>query len=230
MIAARRPATRAGQTSLDSSRHFFVASNIMLSIVHDRRRWRFCELMRMTTTKGHSIGPASREAFAPSRRVFVDGTTRVAIERDPIPRYARRGEGAYLVDLDGRLIPPSARVVQIDLDPQEIGRNDEVVRLVGDAAETLDALAGALGNQDLARRTTARRRLEARIADAWCRFDAARAPLVRHNTSPLRPERVMAELQTLLTLETIVVAMRAIPQCGSSASCASLPRGFIAGI
>ncbi|CCE10562.1 putative AtrB glutamate-1-semialdehyde 2,1-aminomutase [Bradyrhizobium sp. STM 3843] len=57
----------------------------------------------MTGTEGHnSIGRASREAFERSRRVFVDGTTRVTIERDPIPRYAARGAGAYLFDLDGR--------------------------------------------------------------------------------------------------------------------------------
>lgn len=57
----------------------------------------------MTTTEGHnSIGRGSREAFERARRVFIDGTTRVTIERDPIPRYVARGEGAYLVDLDGR--------------------------------------------------------------------------------------------------------------------------------
>src|ERR1700722_13505610 len=57
----------------------------------------------MTTTEGHnSIGRASRDAFERARSVFIDGTTRVTIERDPIPRYMERGEGAYLVDLDGR--------------------------------------------------------------------------------------------------------------------------------
>lgn len=57
----------------------------------------------MTTTESHnSIGRASRDAFERARGVFADGTTRVTIERNPIPRYAARGEGAYLVDLDGR--------------------------------------------------------------------------------------------------------------------------------
>ncbi|UCI34906.1 aspartate aminotransferase family protein [Mesorhizobium sp. B4-1-4] len=53
--------------------------------------------------EGHnSVGHHSREAFARARGVFPDGTTRVTIERDPIPRYMGRGEGAYLIDLDGR--------------------------------------------------------------------------------------------------------------------------------
>jgi glutamate-1-semialdehyde 2,1-aminomutase len=66
--------------------------------------WRLREeMVPMTATEGHnSVGRASREAFERSRQVFLDGTTRVTIERDPIPRYAERGEGAYLVDLDGR--------------------------------------------------------------------------------------------------------------------------------
>ncbi|WP_439497521.1 aspartate aminotransferase family protein [Bosea sp. (in: a-proteobacteria)] len=59
--------------------------------------------MTASDTEGHnSVGRLSREAFDRARRVFIDGTTRVTIERDPIPRYMERGEGAYLVDVDGR--------------------------------------------------------------------------------------------------------------------------------
>ncbi|MBS7699845.1 MULTISPECIES: aspartate aminotransferase family protein [unclassified Chelatococcus] len=59
--------------------------------------------MTATTTEGHnSVGSASREAFRRAQRVFIDGTTRITIERDPIPRYMDKGEGAYLVDVDGR--------------------------------------------------------------------------------------------------------------------------------
>ena len=35
-------------------------------------------------------------------RVFPDGTTRITVERDPVPRYAKRGRGAYLEDVDGQ--------------------------------------------------------------------------------------------------------------------------------
>ncbi len=48
------------------------------------------------------VGPRSREAFRRARDVFPDGTTRVTIERDPIPRYMSHGRGAYLFDTDGR--------------------------------------------------------------------------------------------------------------------------------
>ncbi len=49
-----------------------------------------------------TIGPRSRAAFARAHEVFPDGTTRVTVERDPIPRYAANGYGAYLFDVDGR--------------------------------------------------------------------------------------------------------------------------------
>jgi acetolactate synthase I/II/III large subunit len=105
-----------------------------------------------------------------------------------------------------RLIPATARLIQIDIDPQEIGRNYDAVRLVGDAAETLGALATALESLDLSTRRAARSRLTQRIVDAWVRFEAARRPMSGRNAGPIRPERVMAELQRLLTPETIVVA------------------------
>ena len=44
----------------------------------------------------------SSQLFARAKSVFIDGTTRVTVERDPVPRYVARGEGAYLTDVDGR--------------------------------------------------------------------------------------------------------------------------------
>jgi glutamate-1-semialdehyde 2,1-aminomutase len=48
------------------------------------------------------IGPRSNDAFRRARQVFPDGTTRVTIERDPVPRYISHGRGANLFDTDGR--------------------------------------------------------------------------------------------------------------------------------
>ncbi|AGA09638.1 aspartate aminotransferase family protein [Sinorhizobium meliloti] len=43
----------------------------------------------------------SKHLFDRAKGVFTDGTTRASVERDPFPIYAQRGEGAYLVDVDG---------------------------------------------------------------------------------------------------------------------------------
>ncbi|MEZ5933853.1 MAG: aminotransferase class III-fold pyridoxal phosphate-dependent enzyme [Alphaproteobacteria bacterium] len=49
-----------------------------------------------------AVGERSQQAYRRARAVFPDGTTRISIERDPLPRYVSRGDGAYLWDLDDR--------------------------------------------------------------------------------------------------------------------------------
>ncbi|CDN57674.1 Acetolactate synthase catalytic subunit (plasmid) [Neorhizobium galegae bv. officinalis bv. officinalis str. HAMBI 1141] len=105
-----------------------------------------------------------------------------------------------------RLIPPTATIVHIDIDPVEIGRNYEAIRLVGSAAETLKSLCIALKKVDLSTRRKNRRGLEAAIAEAWSAFARDRLSLVEQNGRPLRPEAVMKELQERMTAQTIVVA------------------------
>jgi acetolactate synthase-1/2/3 large subunit len=96
---------------------------------------------------------------------------------------------------------PTAKFVHIDIDPTEIGRNYEALRLVGDARLTLAALTERLAGrrafpQDVA---DAIRDARARNVDAFAALSASTA-------SPIRPERLMAELETVLTPETVVVA------------------------
>lgn len=106
-----------------------------------------------------------------------------------------------------RSIPRSARIIHLDVDPGEIGRNYEApLRLVGDAAETLMALAEKLSSSDLSHRRAARDRLEQKIARARAAFDADRGGILASRSAPLRPERIMIELQSCLTPEMTVVA------------------------
>jgi len=105
-----------------------------------------------------------------------------------------------------KLFPPSATFVHLDIDPMEVGRNYESVRLVGDAKLTLVALAGALGHRDLSVREAARPALEAEIAKAVADWRHIVASVRSRNGSPVRPERVMAELDMRMSPEDIAVA------------------------
>lgn len=105
-----------------------------------------------------------------------------------------------------RLVPPSARIIHIDVDPTEIGRNYEAMRLVGDAAEALEALNAAVDRRDLSLRQAGRKVLERRIAQFRTSLQAERRKLATDDSTPLRPERIMADLQQLLTPQTTVVA------------------------
>ncbi|MGF1624942.1 MAG: acetolactate synthase catalytic subunit [Alphaproteobacteria bacterium] len=105
-----------------------------------------------------------------------------------------------------QLYPPSARYIQIDIDGQEIGRTYEALRLVGDARATLEALTDALAREDLGRRRAARAELERAIAGGRAAHAAEAEPMTGSDASPVRPERLMAELDRRIDAETIVVA------------------------
>jgi thiamine pyrophosphate-dependent acetolactate synthase large subunit-like protein len=105
-----------------------------------------------------------------------------------------------------KLFPPSATFVHLDNDPMEVGRNYESVRLVGDARLTLAALAAALRRRNLSAREAARPALEAEIAKAVADWRNTVAALRNRDGGPVRPERVMAELDRRMSPEDIAVA------------------------
>ncbi|MDO8311132.1 MAG: thiamine pyrophosphate-dependent enzyme, partial [Sideroxyarcus sp.] len=105
-----------------------------------------------------------------------------------------------------KLYPANARFIHIDVDPQEIGRNYEALRLAGDAQVTLAGLVEQLKLQDLKKRSKARAAVEAAIAQGKAAHESEVADLVGSTSSPLRPERVMREIDKRLTPDSVVVA------------------------
>jgi acetolactate synthase-1/2/3 large subunit len=104
------------------------------------------------------------------------------------------------------LFPRGAEYIHLDIDGQEVGRNYEALRLVGDAKLTLAALALELQRRDLSRRQAARSALAARIADGRRKHQEEAKALLTATARRARPERLMAELARRLTDDTIVVA------------------------
>ncbi len=104
------------------------------------------------------------------------------------------------------LFPRGAQYIHLDIDGQEVGRNYEALRLVGDAKLTLAALTQELQRRDLSRRQAARGALAERIADGRRKHQAEAKALLTASGQPARPERLMAELSRRLGDDTIVVA------------------------
>jgi acetolactate synthase-1/2/3 large subunit len=104
------------------------------------------------------------------------------------------------------LFPKTAKYIHIDVDGQEVGRNYEALRLVGDAKLTLSALNDALAKKDLAKRSSARSALTDRIAAGRRAFRAETQGMSSSDASPIRPERLMHELEAVLTPESMVVS------------------------
>jgi acetolactate synthase-1/2/3 large subunit len=104
------------------------------------------------------------------------------------------------------VFPPSARYLHLDVDGAEVGRNYEALRLVGDAKLTLAALRAELEGGDLSVRAGRRADIVRRVAEGRARQARDSEALLASSADPIRPERVMAELDRVLTPDTTVCA------------------------
>jgi acetolactate synthase I/II/III large subunit len=104
-----------------------------------------------------------------------------------------------------RAFPRAATFVHIDVAGVEIGRNYEAVRLLGDARLTLEDLTAALRDGDLSHRDATRAGFVEEIETARNTARSELASTAASDAVPLRPERVVAELDDLLRQRDDVV-------------------------
>ncbi|WP_127129043.1 acetolactate synthase catalytic subunit [Georgenia sp. SYP-B2076] len=104
------------------------------------------------------------------------------------------------------LLPRGAELIHVDIDGQEVGRNYEGIRLVGDAGAALADLTMAIQQEDLTKRRGVENDVKAAIAIAREEHRRESARVREAATTPIRPERVVAELDQLIDENTILVA------------------------
>lgn len=104
------------------------------------------------------------------------------------------------------LLPRHARYIHLDIDPMEIGRNYEAVRLLGDAKATLTRLNEVMERQDLTVRQRNRSSLETALLESKQQHQQEIAKVCGSDMAPIRPERIMAELEKVLKSDSTVVA------------------------
>jgi len=104
------------------------------------------------------------------------------------------------------ILPKDAKIVHLDVDGREVGRTYEATRLVGDAKLTLAALKAELLTRDLSQAKSRRPGLEKELAKARETWTEQNHDVFTGSNGPIRPERIMRELDKLLTPESIVVA------------------------
>lgn len=105
-----------------------------------------------------------------------------------------------------QLFPKTAMFIHIDADPMEIGRNYDSLRLLGDAKLTLAALRDEMLGLDMIRRQEARPTVEKRIGAAVADWRKLIAGVTSRDGGPVRPERVMAEIDSRMPEDGIMCA------------------------
>ncbi len=105
------------------------------------------------------------------------------------------------VTLDWTIPAPGTRIIQIDIDPVELGRNyPNTLGLLGDAKLTVTALREAAGagrsNPEWA----------AKAAKAVADWRKELAPLRTSDASPIRTERLCAEVEKVLPQDAVLVS------------------------
>ncbi len=104
------------------------------------------------------------------------------------------------------LTSANAAYIHIDVDSSEVGRNYEGVRLVGDAKSAIADLTTALEQQDLAKRRQDVSDLSEKIESGRNNREKAIAPELTSSARPIMPQRLMADLDQLISPDDIVVA------------------------
>ena len=109
--------------------------------------------------------------------------------------------GGHVTD-NWRLPSRGTTIIQLDIDPEEIGRNFPArVALAGDACATLCRLLSELGESPVAHAAWAHRARS--LVDEWKESVAKQTASDR---SPIRPERLCREISDFLPPEAVVVS------------------------
>ena len=104
------------------------------------------------------------------------------------------------------LFPKTAKFIHLDVDPIEIGRNYESLRLTGDLAATLPIFLKVLVKRDISALHQRCEFVKQQIVSARFAASEERKALPRGKFNALRPERVMEILDSILLPEDIVLA------------------------
>jgi len=138
----------------------------------------------------HSVGVVGSNGGTPETRAVVDAADAII--------FVGCRAGSVTTERWRHPKDGAARIIHIDVDPAVPGRIYQVdVPLVGDARVCLSAL-----NEEVTAREGDLTLVDRKKREKFAAFDE----LANSNEAPVRPERVVAELQKVLDADAIVVA------------------------
>ena len=144
-----------------------------------------------------SLGPTGRNGSYMANAACRNADVILALGT----RFDDRATSAWLPGFTYN-IPPT-RLIHVDIDPNEIGRNFRpAIGIIGDAKLVLQQLLSSHCNAPASRREAWFRRI-----DKWKkRWEAATVPSRTSDAVPIRPERAVAELRKVVPEAGLVLA------------------------
>lgn len=98
---------------------------------------------------------------------------------------------------------PGVRVIHLDVDPEEIGRNFPTeIAMIGDVRDSLRALIQHCRDSGIARKNS---NVAGRISEMKADLAAEIAPAIASDQTPIRPERVLDSIAKTITPSTLIV-------------------------
>lgn len=105
-----------------------------------------------------------------------------------------------------KLFPRSATYIQIDIDPEQLGRNYPAIRLLGDVDSTLRELIAAVGAHEAFLSAFDADAAVRRIAEVKESAQEILSDAVDFEQTPIRPERIVRDIAEAVPEDAILVA------------------------
>jgi acetolactate synthase I/II/III large subunit len=158
-----------------------------------------------TSLNGKSLIPENEPLYIGVPGTYSRSCTNKILKRADLVLYVGSQTGGMVTHF-WRIPPVGTPVIQIGIDPSDLGRNyPNAVSVLGDAKATLQALLEAVGGGGKAKPAGNKKWVE-EVQAAVAEWRAEVKPLRESGAEPMRPERIWKELGDWLPRDTIVLS------------------------
>jgi acetolactate synthase I/II/III large subunit len=155
-----------------------------------------------TSLNGKALVPENNPLYIGVPGTYSRSCTNKILKRADLVLYVGSQTGGMVTHF-WKIPPAGAPVIQIGIDPSDLGRNyPNVVSVLGDAKIALQMLNEAVG----AAKASANKKWVEEVQAAVKEWRAEMKPLRDSNAEPMRPERIWREIGDWLPRDTIVLS------------------------